>query len=440
MSVDGGSPRPSEFTNFSGRGSRSSTSWSGAAGLAQREVERGRLEGPVAVEPGRLPARRRRPLIERGEVVGEAPERPLARQGQRGRGVAQGVGVVGYGDDVLAEPLLAAQRSDRSCRTMPPASARSPSRRSAREERRALPAVATAIRSRPSRHAQRDLVRLVHSSSRRPRRRAPGISVIPRRAVGSAGGRAGAAATAAAASSASTTRSSISANAAPRQRRTPPPNGIHVYVPPWGSGPRNRSGRNARRIGVELGAPVDEVDRRRDDGAGRAGRRRRSSPAAGGCAARRAAPGAAAAPPWRRPRRTPRPRRAVPRQPPGDARQALHRPAQRGGGRLVAGDQQRDELVAQLLVGHRAPSSWRAASSSESTSSPGRARRSSICSCSSASTGRSQRLKTPLRSTRSGPARRHREHRGAAEHAGEHRAQPVAQRVAAARTRRRRRR
>jgi hypothetical protein len=43
--------------------------------------------------------------------------------------------------------------------------------------------------------------------------------------------------------SASATRISISANAAPRQRRTPPPNGTHEYVD--GPPSRNRSGRKA---------------------------------------------------------------------------------------------------------------------------------------------------------------------------------------------------
>ena len=50
------------------------------------------------------------------------------------------------------------------------------------------------------------------------------------------------------------------------------------------------------------------------------------------------------------------------------AGQALEGPGQRGGGRLVAGDDQRDELVADLLVGHRRPSSSRASSSIASTS------------------------------------------------------------------------
>jgi hypothetical protein len=40
-------------------------------------------------------------------VGGEAPERPLARQQQRCRGVAKGVRVVGEGGDVLAEAVVA---------------------------------------------------------------------------------------------------------------------------------------------------------------------------------------------------------------------------------------------------------------------------------------------------------------------------------------------
>ncbi len=63
-----------------------------------------------------------------------------------------------------------------------------------------------------------------------------------RRPVGSGRGPAGASS-----KRASTSRATIfiscSAKLAPRHRRRPPPNGIHVYVP--GCLPRNRSGRNA---------------------------------------------------------------------------------------------------------------------------------------------------------------------------------------------------
>ena len=48
-----------------------------------------------------------------------------------------------------------------------------------------------------------------------------------------------------------TTRISISANAAPRQRRTPPPKGIQPYVD--GGLSRKRSGRNASGSGYRSG-------------------------------------------------------------------------------------------------------------------------------------------------------------------------------------------
>ena len=78
-----------------------------AAGLAQREVERGGLVGPVAPEPREDVLRRRRPLLERREVVGEAPEGPLARERQLGRDVGERIGGVGEHGDVLAEALVA---------------------------------------------------------------------------------------------------------------------------------------------------------------------------------------------------------------------------------------------------------------------------------------------------------------------------------------------
>ena len=52
-------------------------------GLAQREVERGRLVGPRAVAPRDLALRRLREEVEPGEVLGEARERQLARQRQQ---------------------------------------------------------------------------------------------------------------------------------------------------------------------------------------------------------------------------------------------------------------------------------------------------------------------------------------------------------------------
>ena len=79
-----------------------------AAGLAEREVERGALDRPAAVEvEGGEEGRRVREQVELADVAGEAVERPLA--GERERllaGLQLGVllGVVG---DVLAETLLA---------------------------------------------------------------------------------------------------------------------------------------------------------------------------------------------------------------------------------------------------------------------------------------------------------------------------------------------
>ena len=55
-----------------------------AAGLAQREVERRGLERPVAEAPRAVPRRRLRPELERGEVLAEARQRPLALERQRG--------------------------------------------------------------------------------------------------------------------------------------------------------------------------------------------------------------------------------------------------------------------------------------------------------------------------------------------------------------------
>jgi hypothetical protein len=77
----------------------------GTAGLAQREVERRGLKRPVAHAQGQLPLRRLRPQLERREVVAEAPDRPLARQRQRGARFVQRAPVLFVDRDVLAEPV-----------------------------------------------------------------------------------------------------------------------------------------------------------------------------------------------------------------------------------------------------------------------------------------------------------------------------------------------
>ena len=64
--------------------------------------------------------------------------------------------------------------------------------------------------------------------------------------------------------SAIATRISISANAAPMQRRTPPPNGIHAEVD--GAAVEEALGPEGERLGVAVRARVSEPDRRRDVG------------------------------------------------------------------------------------------------------------------------------------------------------------------------------
>jgi hypothetical protein len=75
------------------------------AGLAQREVERRRLERPVAEAQRHVPLRRLRPQLERGEVVAEAGQRPLALERQRRPGLVQRGAVLAKHRDVLAEPV-----------------------------------------------------------------------------------------------------------------------------------------------------------------------------------------------------------------------------------------------------------------------------------------------------------------------------------------------
>jgi hypothetical protein len=78
-----------------------------AAGLAQREVERRRLERPVAEAQRHVPLRWLRPQLKRGEVVAEAGQRPFARDWQRGPGLVQRGAVLAEHRDILAEPVRA---------------------------------------------------------------------------------------------------------------------------------------------------------------------------------------------------------------------------------------------------------------------------------------------------------------------------------------------
>jgi hypothetical protein len=75
------------------------------AGLVEREVERGRLERPVAPAPHGVPARRHRPLVEPGQVVAQRLERPLARERQHRPDRVERVVLVLERGDVLAEAL-----------------------------------------------------------------------------------------------------------------------------------------------------------------------------------------------------------------------------------------------------------------------------------------------------------------------------------------------
>ena len=76
------------------------------AGLAQREVQRRRLERPVAPAPHRLPLGRLLPLLDAVHVLAERRERPLARHRQHRPHRVQRDGLVAERGDVLAEALL----------------------------------------------------------------------------------------------------------------------------------------------------------------------------------------------------------------------------------------------------------------------------------------------------------------------------------------------
>ena len=88
-----------------------------AACLAQGKVQRRRFERPVAKAQRHLPLWRLRPQLERGEVVAEAGQRPLALERQRGPRLVQRGAVLVEHRDVLAEPVVPAPPS-RTCVVM----------------------------------------------------------------------------------------------------------------------------------------------------------------------------------------------------------------------------------------------------------------------------------------------------------------------------------
>ena len=72
MSVDGGSPRPSELTKRSGRGSRPSTSCSGRPAWRSARSSAADSNAQLRHRRAELPLRRLRPLLDGAEVVAEA--------------------------------------------------------------------------------------------------------------------------------------------------------------------------------------------------------------------------------------------------------------------------------------------------------------------------------------------------------------------------------
>ena len=142
------------------------------------------------------------------------------------------------------------------------------------------------------------------------------------------------------------------------QRRMPPPKGIHENVS--GALVQEALGRNSLGSLVHAGVAVGQVDATAPP---RARRQQRARPRAAPRCSTRTTIGT-----------TGRTRsvslttachvllalarvdlRHQPRELVGMAHQPLDRPGHRGRGRLVAGQQQRHELVAQLAVGHRLP-------------------------------------------------------------------------------------
>jgi len=76
-----------------------------AAGLAQREVERGRLERPPAKAPRCVPLRRLGPELERREVLAEACQCPLSVERKRRSGLVQRRAVLAERGDVFTQPV-----------------------------------------------------------------------------------------------------------------------------------------------------------------------------------------------------------------------------------------------------------------------------------------------------------------------------------------------
>src|SRR6185437_13709628 len=77
------------------------------ARLAQRQVERRRLEGPAAVAARDVALRLGREGVDLADEVAELAQRGVAGQVERRAGVLQGDVVDGVVGDVLAEPVLA---------------------------------------------------------------------------------------------------------------------------------------------------------------------------------------------------------------------------------------------------------------------------------------------------------------------------------------------
>jgi hypothetical protein len=76
-------------------------------GLPQGEVERRGLIAPGAVQPRDVALRLLREEVERRQMLGERPDRPVARERQGGAGILGDLVVDGVVDDVLADALLA---------------------------------------------------------------------------------------------------------------------------------------------------------------------------------------------------------------------------------------------------------------------------------------------------------------------------------------------
>ncbi len=266
------------------------------------------------------------------------------------------------------------------------------------------------------------------------------MSVIARRAVGSRSGRAGAASTRGGelgehdAQLHQRERGAEAAAdaAAERDPRVGPALRIR---------PEEALGPERRRVRVDVGAPVHEVDRRRHHGPGGqvdAGDRRRPLQVA---QRRPAAPDAAAAPPSPPPRRTPRPRRAA--RPSRPASASSRSTVQLSAVAVVS-------CPATSSVTSSSRSSWSvigAPSSSRARRAGARARRRPAPRGARRSARAAARRPARASARTAAPARPGRgpdvvmaSSDAAAEHAREHRAQPVAQLVEPRGARPRRRR